>query len=293
MQKDLIFLDENGKLTMTSAAYYRNLAAAKANTIIQKINGIRLVSKEVALIGESFSKTQIGNTTEEINKIPELLAQAAQYQGFEAWLNEAIQAKQRLLDEASRYNIRDWAKDNDVEFPVEPVRENVLTEDEYLSTLSVKDRNRYYMLVSEAALIGKFIHKDCPLDRAIAELSDAQIHPIKESLNGRDTILHKYTPSVDEDDAMSLYFTLQNKHRELQAQINGLKENMNKAIQEDSTKKLNAYIVARDNYNNQYQALAARYEKDKNARSEAIAKLKIVIPKHYEELYTKLCMEGK
>ena len=293
MQKDLIFLDENGKLTMTSAAYYRNLAAAKANTIIQKINGIRLVSKEVALIGEGFSVTQFGNTTEEINKIPELLAQAAQYQGFEAWLNEAIQAKQRLLDEASRYNIRDWAKDNDVELPVEPIRENVLTEDEYLSTLSIKDRNRYYMLVTEAALIGKFIHKDCPLDRAIAELSDAQIHPIKEILNGRDTLLHKYTPSVKEDDAMSLYFILQNKHRELQAQINGLKENMNKAIQEDSTKKLNAYIVARDNYNNQYQALAARYEKDKNARSEAIAKLKIVIPKHYEELYVKLCMEGK
>lgn len=293
MQKDLIFLDENGKLTMTSAAYYRNLAAAKANTIIQKINGIRLVSKEVALIGEGFSVTQFGNTTEEINKIPELLAQAAQYQGFEAWLNEAIQAKQRLLDEASRYNIRDWAKDNGVELPIEPVRENVLTEDEYLSTLSIKDRNRYYMLVTEAALIGKFVHKDCPLDRAIAELSDAQIHPIKEILNGRDTLLHKYTPSVEEDDAMSLYFTLQNKHRELQAQINGLKENMNKAIQEDSTKKLNAYIVARDNYNNQYQALAARYEKDKNARSEAIAKLKIVIPKHYEELYTKLCIEGK
>lgn len=293
MQKDLIFLDENGKLTMTSAAYYRNLAAAKANTIIQKINGIRLVSKEVALIGEGFSVTQFGNTTEEINKIPELLAQAANYQGFEAWLNEAIQAKQRLLDEASRYNIRDWAKDNDVELPAEPVRENVLTDDEYLSTLSIKDRNRYYMLVSEAALIGKFIHKDCPLDRAIAELSDAQIHPIKEILNGRDTLLHKYTPSVKEDDALSLYFTLQNKHRELQAQINGLKENMNKAIQEDSTKKLNAYIVARDNYNNQYQALAARYEKDKNARSEAIAKLKIVIPKHYEDLYKELCVEGK
>ena len=242
---------------MSSAAHLRDLAALKAREILSGLNSIHFVNKYVQLIGTSEkNQTQVGIKEGACRLIPGAIDIVIALQTFEAWMNEAIQAKRNLFEEIKDMSIQDYIKNVlNEEVPVSPSVPHTMTEDDYVSTLTIKERNRYFELQTTVATIGKLIHKDSSYDRAMKELQDAAVNPIKEILNGRDTILHISEKSLDENVVNEIFYQLQNEHREAQAQLNGMKDQMDKAIKKSNLEATEAYRVAYE----EYQAKMQKY----------------------------------
>lgn len=294
MKSDYVFLSVDGKLTMSSASHLRNLAAVKANEILSQLENLSFVNEYIGLIdSKEFNQTHFGTNYAALCNIPDQIEKVALYHSFEAWINEAIEAKQRLFSEIKSLSLEEWAASQGIELPNKPIPEAAMNEDDYLETLTVKERNRFLTLQSKVSAIGNLIHKGNAYDTALKNLQNSITNPIKETLNGRDTILKKYEPSVSIDSVNDIYFKLQNTHREYQAQLNGMKEARDQAIKRDAIEKTSKYREEWSRYTDvmaKYEADLTAYKQSKNAELE---KLKIVIPEHLMSVYNELTVLGK
>lgn len=294
MKSDYVFLSVDGKLTMSSASHLRNLAAVKANEILSQLENLSFVNEYIGLIdSKEFNQTHFGTNYAALCNIPDQIEKVALYHSFEAWINEAIEANQRLFSEIKSLSLEEWAASQGIELPNKPIPEAAMNEDDYLETLTVKERNRFLTLQSKVSAIGNLIHKGNAYDTALKNLQNSITNPIKETLNGRDTILKKYEPSVSIDSVNDIYFKLQNTHREYQAQLNGMKEARDQAIKRDAIEKTSKYREEWSRYTDvmaKYEADLTAYKQSKNAELE---KLKIVIPEHLMSVYNELTVLGK
>ena len=119
------------------------------------------------------------------------------------------------------------------------------------------------------------------------------MNPIKSEGEGRDTVLYKYSPSVNLTEVEETFFKLQAKYREIQARLNGMKHLCELAMQKDQLQKTEAYKIA----DNDYSAKMHEIENECNIyKEEELAKvqnLKIVIPNSLESIYKKIQSLGK
>lgn len=288
MEKDKIFLGKDG-LTMSSASHLRNIASIKAQELLKKLDGIKLTNKYVNLIGDTNQSTiQKGYTDEQVLEIPTIINKIAQYHSFEAWVNEAIKAKQRLFNELQDMTPYHYCEIKGIEFIQQPAQKPALIEETWLASLNIKERHRYYDLEAKASTIGKLIHKDGAFDKAIAAMQDAIVNPTAEILNGRDTILHTSEVSCDKEVVDQVFFALQKLHRSIQAELNGIKEQMNKAIKEDLMAKTLAFKEEYATYTSWLENLTLEMTSYVQEESQKLQELKIVIPDHLKEIYTEL-----
>lgn len=295
MQKDYTFLAEDGKLTMTSAAHLRDLAALKAKELLSQLNNIRFTNKYIQLISSTErNKTQIGMSDSDCQCIPELIQQVIKYQSFEAWVNEAIEAKRNLFTELKNLSVNQYVTDIlQKEMPENPLPPRNMTEDDYIATWNIKDRNRFFTLQTSVATIGKIIHRGAPYDLAIKDMQEAKTNPIQVETNGRDTLLYTNEASLSETVVNDVFFQLQNKHREIQAEFNGMKEQIRKALIQNEIENTEQFRIEYEKYQSelqQYSTSLAQYKQEERAKIE---KLKIVIPQHLEDVYKELTSLGK
>ena len=142
--------------------------------------------------------------------------------------------------------------------PVRPMQENAMTEDEYMATLSVKDRNRMLMLNAKAAAIGKFIHEDGHLTKERQKLRHAIAHPTQTQGEGTNTLVYRLEPSVSQGEVDGLFFRLAAEHRALQAELNGLLAQRDRTIEADKQAKAAAWQKASDDYSREMSVLQDR-----------------------------------
>ena len=229
MQKDLIFFKKEGEegvaLTSTSANHIANLAKEYIQGVETQLNNICFFNAEVALIGSvgGASIIQSGVPSEVLDNLQSMLDEVAQAKSLIAWLREGIKAKENLMKDLQTTSLEDWCKENGIVKPESPDYGHVLTETEYYTSLPIKERNRYYQLETEAAVFGKYIHPDGHLADARQELKDKLQHPHEVDGRGRDSLIYTYTPTVDVAQVDNVFFELQKKHREIQAQLNAMK----------------------------------------------------------------------
>ena len=240
MQKDLVFFKKEGEegvaLTSTSANHIANLAKEYIQGVETQLNNICFFNTEVALVGSvgGASTIQTGETSEVLNYLQPMLEAVAHAKSLIAWLREGIKAKENLMKDLQNIGLEDWCKENGLTYPEAPNRGHVLTEVEYYASLPIKERNRYYQLETEAAVLGKYIHPDGHLSDARKELKDKLQHPHKVDGKGRDALIYTYTPTVDVAGVDNVFFELQKKHREIQAQLNAMKYSCEQAIDRKS-----------------------------------------------------------
>ena len=294
MQKDMTFLAVDGKLTSSSAAHLRNLAKEKAEELLAKLRGANFLDKYVQLIGTSEKNcTDKGWDAFTVSAVPEVIEIVAKYHAFEAWMNEAIEAKRHLYDELKRLSINTWAKLEGIELPVEPEMEKVITSDDCIAELTIKERNRFFALQAKVAALGKLLHNDGYYVRAMGYYQNALSKPISEVMNGRDTILHISEPSVSAEVVNETFFILQNMHREAQAQLNGMAHAIEEAIEKDELAKTTKYREAYSAYANEMKEMNIKFSEYKQKLTAELEKLKIVIPEHLTDVYTELTSLGK
>lgn len=294
MKKDEIFFSSESGLTSTSANHIANMAKEQVRLLEEELNEATFVDIECSLIGSSEkSELQEGKDENFLNNVEYNLDIIAESKALIAWLREAIKAKKRLLDEVEETSSYTYCEANGIEYPKEPHLEVTLTEDEYMSTLSIKERNRYYHLETLCAVIGKYIHPEGKLYGMRKELARAQSHKHKVEGTGRDAIIYTYEASVNPEEVEELFFTLQDKHREYQKELNSIKYKMEKAIADDEASKRAEYRKALEKYNAEMAEIQAKLAEWKAVEMQRISALKIVIPNSLSTVYAAVDALGK
>lgn len=293
MEQDLTFFAETG-LTSTSANHIANLAKEYVQAQIQELENVEFYNSYLTIIGsDKEQRVQRGWTKEQIEGIADRIRRIALANSLIAWLREAIKTRKDMLTEVHDMHIGDYCFATNTVMPVRPEMAKLMTREEYVASLSIKDRARILSLEAKASTFGKFIHPDCPLSDARKEYMKIMCQEAEIDGSGRDTLLYRYEPSVGLDDLEACFFALQGEYRKAQAELNGYCHQIDEALREDEERKRGEFDVK----NAEYQADIARLEKDfnsyKDKEQRRISRLKIAIPNDLRDIYETVASLGK
>ena len=289
----MIFFAENG-ITSTSANTVANLAKEYIQSKQTALDNLHFYQTKVGLISEVNTRIiRDGNNDDQLSQVPSMLDDIAQAKSLIAWLREAIKARESLTRVLNNFCLQEYCGMVGIEYPESPERGHILTEDEYYGSLSLKERNRYYQLETYAAVIGKYIHPDGVFAKAREDMKNKSHEPYEVRGTGRDAIIYSYELTVTPDKVEEQFFALQQKHRDIQKQLNSIKFECEKAIAESQMKVMTEYEAAVSEYNGKLNALNAEFTSYKQKESQAIRALKIVIPDSLKDIYEKVNSLGK
>ena len=289
MESNNVFFTENG-LTSTSANHVANLAKEYVQNIEKDLSNTSFINTSVSIIDSNNDVTiSIGKDATFLELIENKLNKISAAKSLIAWLREALKAKEKLQQELNQLSLYDWIKTEKNEtVPVYPERDDYITEDDYYASLNIKDRNRYYMLETQAAVYGKYIHPSGAFSKAREELSDKLNKPHEVKEDGRDTIIYNYNPSVEQSKVEDLFFKLQKDYRQVQAQLNGMKHECELALSENRISIDNAYKEELEKYNQTINKYNVEYNLWTKKKSQEYASLKIAIPDNLKSIYNEV-----
>ena len=279
MEKDKIFFGENG-LTQTSANFIANIAKEMYSNAEAKLNNIIFYTTTVSLVSTNIQQL-IRKGVTDISDTPEILKSIGQLKALIAWLREGIKAKQRLIEEAEQASYSYF----NIELPLCPVQESSITSDDYIASMSIKQRNRYYYLEAVCSTIGSYIHSSGTFSVERAQLNSILSNPNKVEGNGRDTLIYSRTPSIATEDVDAMYFNLQEIYRGYQAELNSIKYEIETAVNADALAKSQKYAIERAAYLEKMQVANAEMEAKRKEAVVAATALKIIIPDALKGIY--------
>ena len=287
---------ENGFMTSTEAQNICNIAKEAVTNEHERLSAVSFYDTEIASIisPEAFIKTKI--SPNDISWISESLDKIGRYNALNAWLKEAIKAKEEAMDEVDIMDVTTLDFYEDYIKPEEPtIGYDSFDEEQIMSEWSADKLNRYYTLNSEAAVIGKYIHDSGAIAKARKDLVNKMANPSTVSGQGRETIVFKYIPSVDTEVVEGIYMSLLAKHRKLNAELNSLKAEIKETI---NKKNIEASIAFRDKHTeweykiSEYYSLVkqrdAKINEYKISEKERISKLKINVPSSLMDTYKEI-----
>lgn len=286
---------ENGFMTSTEAQNICNIAKEAVTNEHERLSAVSFYDTEIASIisPEAFIKTKI--SPNDISWISESLDKIGRYNALNAWLKEAIKAKEEAMDEVDIMDVTTLDFYEDYIKPEEPTICYDFDEEQIMSEWSANKLNRYYTLNSEAAVIGKYIHDSGAIAKARKDLVNKMANPSTVSGQGRETIVYKYIPSVDTEVVEGIYMSLLAKHRKLNAELNSLKAEIKETI---NKKNIEASIAFRDKHTeweykiSEYYSLVkqrdAKINEYKISEKERISKLKINVPSSLMDTYKEI-----
>ena len=287
---------ENGFMTSTEAQNICNIAKEAVTNEHERLSAVSFYDTEIASIisPEAFIKTKI--SPNDISWISESLDKIGRYNALNAWLKEAIKAKEEAMDEVDIMDVTTLDFYEDYIKPKEPtICYDSFDEEQVMNEWSADKLNRYYTLNSEAAVIGKYIHDSGAIAKARKDLVNKMANPSTVSGQGRETIVYKYIPSVDTEVVEGIYMSLLAKHRKLNAELNSLKAEIKETI---NKKNIEASIAFRDKHTewehkiSEYYSLIkqreAKINEYKISEKERISKLKINVPSSLMDTYKEI-----
>lgn len=286
---------KNGFLTSTEAQNICNVANEVIAELTESINSVQFYNTTITSIVSSNNAVNAGKGTPDVSWIQGAIIKIGQYNSLIAWLKEAIKNKNEAIEELSNTHIRDWSEYEDYPAPKSPSKKATVTKEDVIRNLGATELNKYFTLQSRAAAIGKFIHETGSISKAKVMLNKVIAEPNKISGAGRDTVVYKYTPSVEVTEVNDMFLSLMSEHRNLNAQLNFIKA---KAVEEANKQNIaneQEYQKARTAYSKEYndwidktEDLQSRFNQYIITEKEKISKLKINVPDSLMETYKSI-----
>ena len=286
---------KDGFLTSTEAQNICNVANELIARLTEHLNSVQFYNTSITSIVSSDNEVCAGRGTTDIAWIQDAIIKIGKYNSLIAWLKEAIKNKEEAIGKISSMSLQEWSEFKYYPNPMSPSRKATVTREDVIRNLEATELNKYFTLQSKAAAIGKFIHETGSISRAKIMLNKVVAEPSKVSGAGRDTVVYKYTPSVNVDDVDSMFLSLMSEHRNLNAQLNFIKA---KAVEEANRQNIaneQEYQKARTAYSKEYndwldktEDLQSRFNQYIITEKEKISKLKINIPDSLMETYKSI-----
>ena len=281
-------------LTSTSANHVANLAKEHVQDLEKDLRNLCLVQKEVSLIGSGeYNIIQHGFDNEQVEDIPNKLIAIAGMKSLIAWLREAIKEREAMRVKLCSMTLDEYCLLKGITRKPTPVRRDAITKEAVIAGMSIKDRNKMFSLQTVAAVIGGYIHPDGKLSAARRELADKSVDSCEVKGDGRDTLLYRYTPSCDSETVEKVFFQLQKKHREVQAELNGMLHTVEETVMQDKAMTFSEYAKQLSVYNEEERELLAAFQSYKLKEEARISSLKIVIPNALKGVFDMVNSLGK
>lgn len=285
MDKDKVYFGEQG-LTSTSANFVANQAKEYCQTVQEELDATNFVDGTISLIGGEETSTQKG--VKDLSYMQKDLDTIVKAHSLIAWLREALKAKDNFSKEVKSKALFTWCQENSKEYPQHPLQENPITKDDVLATWSIKDKNRYLALGAKVSAYGKFLHPNGIYATKRKQLKYFINNPVRYDQDGRDTIIHRSTPSIDVATVDNEFYRLQGEWRKAQAELNSYEHKIQLAIDKDTNEKNSKYEKEQSDFQNKIETLSSEFRAWKDLELQRIANLKIVIPHDLEEIYNKI-----
>lgn len=286
---------KNGFLTSTEAQNICNVANEVIAGLTESINSAQFYNTSITSIVSSDNEVCAGKGTTDIAWIQESIVKIGQYNSLIAWLKEAIKNKNDATAELASIKIQEWSEYEAYPVPKSPSRKASVTKEDVIKNLEAGELNKYFTLQSKAAAIGKFIHETGSISRAKIMLNKVVSEPNKISGAGRDTVVYRYTPSVNVDDVDNMFLSLMSEHRNLNAQLNFIKAKATEEANKQNIANEQEYQKARTAYSKEYndwldkiEDIQSRFNQYIITEKEKISKLKINVPESLMETYKSI-----
>lgn len=277
--------DNDITLTSTSANHIANIAKESVQNWEAELENLQFYDTNMQLAIEPGNiSNQIEYGVKNVSHYPDLLTKISKAKSLIAWLREGIKAKEAMIAEIDDLELKDYFN----EIPESPKKQDPLTEKEYYASLPIKERNRYYQLEATAAVIGKFIHPDGAFAKARKALKDKNLKPKKVDGIGRDSVIYSFLPTISMKEVDDMFFTLQRRHREVQAELNTIKYACKEAIHKSKQAVIKEYEIQREEYHKKMDLLYTQFCKYQEQETNRIGKLKIVIPDSLVDIYKEI-----
>lgn len=286
---------ENGFMTSTEAQNICNVANEVISNEHEKLQSVTFYNTEIASITNptAFIATQSG--LDDTGWIVKSLDKIGKYNALNAWLKEAIKAKEEAMDEVDVMDVTTLDFYEEYEKPLEPINDYDFDEEQIMEEWDAKKLNRYFTLNSEAAAIGKYIHDNGKIAKARKDLINKLANPSAVAGQGRETIVYKYVPTVPSTSVEDMYMNLLTRHRKLNAELNSLKAEIKETINaknlEVSKKFREEHTEWEHKISEYYSALKqrdAKINEYKISEKERISKLKINVPSSLMDTYKEI-----
>lgn len=288
-KQETIFFGNSG-LTSTSANYIANKAKEYMASINLKLENLNFVNESVNFNGNNDTTkntlTKVGITENDLDKIvKEDINILGDMTSLIAWLREAIKAKENNLNYLTTYySYEDYLKENNIEENC-PIREDLPTNEDIIASWPSEKRKKYYDLEARCSVIGKLIHNDSPLVKAREQILDAINNPNVIDNSNESVLIYSRVPSINGETIDNILMELQNKHRSYQAELNGLKHEIETEVN-NKTKEINSkYLEDYKNYKNNYKYNQDKYQEELKVRRIKMSDEKIIIPDSLKKIY--------
>lgn len=281
-------------LTMTSANHIANLAKEFTKTTERNLNSVSFIETSLTIIGsDAVQPIHIGWCDGHIDHVSENLRVVSEANSLIAWLREAIKAYDKYVKSIEAQTLEEYCDESGIVLPKEPRRESSITKEEYIDTLTIKERNKILMLQAQAAVYGKYIHPEGPFAAARAELMEKMANETEVKGNGRDTLLYHYKPTANAMKVEDCFYQLQREYRATQAELNGYLHKIDQAVQKDADEKSKAFHDAMVSYRLEIAQISKDFESCKLRRLEEARQLRIIIPNDLKGVYAIVSELGK
>lgn len=282
------FFSDKG-ITSSSANHLANIAKETAEQIKSELNNINFLKTTVSLLGSKDPQLiKDGISNEDLETIQDKLQVVIEANAFIAWVREAIKAKDDEITAVKSMSVESYysdvlqlgVMDTELMYPKE------IKDSDILANWNIKERNEYFSLEAEAAVIGKFIHPEGSYAKARKKLLNNNEKVVEKSDSY--VLVYESIPTVDVNKEEEVFFKLQKKHREVNAQLNKLKSritNEKLALQVEENNKVVEHNSKVRDIRQKYTDLLNEY---RTKETDRIAKLKIVIPNELINIYNRL-----
>lgn len=280
-----IFLGEKG-ITSSSANFLANLAKEQLKTEEAILNNLTFINSDVELINGEVKALHKGVTDIDLQA---LLDRIASLHGFCAWVREAIKDKEAIGKEISNLDFYEYCeKVKGQEAPKLPKLPKIITKEDILSEMNVKERNNYLSLEACASTYGQYIHPDGAISSAREDVLKKVNNPHATQGTGRDMIIYTYSPSMEVEKINTMYTALQGKYRDYERQLNALKYSINEKVDKRSIEARNKYNALKREYDEIIHELEGEMDVYMREELNKLNKLKIVIPEKLTSIYEYL-----
>jgi hypothetical protein len=280
-----VYLTEKEGITSTSANYLANLAKETLRDAEMQLKTITFLNKTAELINGDKKEIQKGWKNPRL--AIELIDRIAEMHSFIAWMREAINAKENIINACESYSFEQYVSDNNIILPTSPLLKSV-TEAQIINEMNIKERQRYLMLESYAAAYGQYIHPKGEFAEARDDMYLRINHPTVLSGNGRDMVIFTYSESVPVDEVESTFLASQAKHREYEKQLNAIKFQIKEEVNKRNTENLLQHKAELKEYKLRIDEAQNEWKQEVIKLREKASKLKIVIPNNLQDTYKYL-----
>lgn len=252
-----LFATDGKGLTLQEAEEVLHRALKYEQELQKRIASHDFVSETVEhLDGSNLRTIKKGESENGLLQIRSEVDALLKLKGLQTRLNTAVSLLKQCISEVTAttlkaysekkgepmkdcINLQEFMAQNNLSLDKVAVPEvHELTEAEALCDLDVKTRARMLTLNATAAAIGGSIHPSGSFATAREELMTAMSAPCEVSPVGQVAVITSVNPTVSLESVDKVFFDLQNRHRELEAEDNRIRTSIQQKIREDKLQQL-------------------------------------------------------